>query len=134
MKTPSAKPLTVRNQAWIKRIVATLFILTSSALAQLEPNAGTWQTWVLSSGQELRLAPPPDAAMTEEELEQLATLAAERDTADLEQIHFWDTGSPGFRWNELAVQHTLKNSIGGPRAARIMALVNVAIYDAMVAA
>jgi membrane-associated phospholipid phosphatase len=115
-------------------LVALLIALSCMAVAQLEPQAGTWQTWILSSGQELRLAPPPDAATTESELEHLAALAAERDEADLEQIHYWDTGSPGFRWNELAVQHTLKNGIGGPRAARIMALVNVAIYDATVAA
>jgi membrane-associated phospholipid phosphatase len=137
MKTRVAKPLTVRNQSWRKQIVTALFVLVflaSSALAQLEPQAGTWQTWVLSSGQELRLAPPPNAATTEQELEHLQTLAAERDEADLEQIHFWDTGSPGYRWNELAIQHTLKNGIGGPRASRIMALLNVAIYDATVAA
>jgi membrane-associated phospholipid phosphatase len=124
-----------RFNTWLKQSAAILFIaLSFVSLAQQEPNAGAWKTWVLSSGQELRLAPPPDAATTASELEQLATLAAERDEAALEQIHYWDTGSPGFRWNELAVQHTLKNGIGGPRAARVMALLNVAIYDATVAA
>jgi membrane-associated phospholipid phosphatase len=129
MKT---QPLFKKTQSYIVTLV--LIVLSSVSVAQFEPQAGTWQTWVLSSGQELRLAPPPDAATTAQELEQLQMLAAERDEAALEQIHYWDTGSPGFRWNELAIQHTLKNSIGGPRASRIMALVNVAIYDATVAA
>jgi membrane-associated phospholipid phosphatase len=124
-------------RTYLKYFVTALLIVvrcTSWTLAQLEPNAGTWQTWVLSSGQELRLAPPPDAATTESELEQLQSLAAVRDEAALELIHYWDTGSPGFRWNELALQQALKNGIGGPRASRIMALLNVAIYDATVAA
>jgi PAP2 superfamily len=126
---------TVNKQAWLERIVAALFIILSCvSFAQQGPTAGEWQTWVLSSGQELRLAPPPDAATTEGELEQLATLAAARDEADVELIHYWDTGSPGFRWNELALQQALKNGIGGPRASRIMALLNVAIYDATIAA
>ncbi len=30
------------------------------AWAQIEPNAGTWRTWLLKSGNELRLPPPPD--------------------------------------------------------------------------
>jgi membrane-associated phospholipid phosphatase len=121
-------------RVWFKHSVAVLFIaLSSLSLAQQGGEVGTWKTWVLSSGQELRLA-PPDAMTTDSELGVLKTLAAERDEADLEQIYYWDTGSPGFRWNELALQHTLKNGIGGPRASRIMALLNVAIYDATVAA
>ncbi len=124
-----------KNQNYLKHIVVALLItLSCVSVAQQGSNAGTWQTWVLSSGQELRLAPPPDAATTASELEQLAALVAERDEAALEQIYFWDTGSPSFRWNELALQQALKNGIGGPRASRIMALLNVAIYDATITA
>lgn len=121
-----------------RQIITFYFVLLlglgAYTMAQQEPNAGTWKTWVLSSGQELRLAPPPDQATTESELGQLETLAQQRDSVALDLIHFWDTGSPGYRWNELAVQEALKNKIGGPRPARMMALVNVAIYDAIVAA
>ena len=33
--------------------------------AQVEPEAGTWQTWVLESGSQLRLPVPPDEQDTE---------------------------------------------------------------------
>ena len=127
---------TLRKQIWTKQIVMILFAAASVswATAQQGPNAGTWKTWVLSSGRELRLAPPPDQTTTENELTELESLAQQRNAAALEQIYFWDTGSPGFRWNELALQQALKNGIGGPRASRIMALLNVAIYDATIAA
>ena len=28
----------------------------------VEPKAGTWKTWVISSGKDFRVPPPPDAA------------------------------------------------------------------------
>src|SRR5262249_53137856 len=98
------------------------------------PNAGTWKTWVLSSGRQLRLPGPPDPAATREELRQLAGLAARRDAAALDRIGYWDAGSPGYRWSELAIQETFDRGIGGQRAARALALLNVAIYDATIAA
>lgn len=106
----------------------------SSALAQQEPTAGNWKTWVLASGKEYRLPPPPGSADSKAELAQLETLARERDSAALELIRYWDSGSSGYRWNQLAVQQALKNGMGANRAARLMALLNVAIYDATVAA
>jgi membrane-associated phospholipid phosphatase len=100
----------------------------------IEPDAGTWKTWVLSSGKELRLPAPPDAATTRDELAQLRALEARRDTAALDLINYWDSGSPGYRWDELALNHTLAKGIGGGRAWRLLALLNVAIADATIAA
>ena len=100
----------------------------------LEPEAGTWQTWVLASGDQLRLPPPPDAATTRGELAQLRALAGQRDAAALDLINYWDSGSPGYRWDDLALTHTLAKGIGGGRAWRLLALLNVAIYDATIAA
>jgi membrane-associated phospholipid phosphatase len=100
----------------------------------VEPNAGAWRTWVLSSGSQLRLPAPPDAATTRAELAELQALAGRRDTAALDLINYWDSGSPGYRWDDFALQHTLAKGIGGGRAWRTMALLNVAIYDATIAA
>ena len=99
----------------------------------IEPNAGSWQTWVLKSGDQLRL-PPPDDAAAAGELAELEALAAGRDAAARDRIAYWDAGAPAYRWNELAIQHLQSNGIGGPRAARAMALLNVAIADATIAA
>ena len=65
----------------------------------LDRDAGTWRTWVLVSGKQMRLPPPPDAAATATETEQLRTLAAQRDAAAQERIRYWDYASPSYRWN-----------------------------------
>ena len=33
----------------------------------------------------------------------MQALAAQRDTAALERISYWDAGAPGYRWNEIAI-------------------------------
>src|SRR5262249_27258639 len=46
--------------------------------AAVEPQAGTWKTWVIGSGPQLRVPPPPDRAASEKELDELALMAAMR--------------------------------------------------------
>src|SRR5437764_10696587 len=98
---------------------------------QIEPAAGGWTTWVLSSGRQLRLPPPQGQASAE--ITQLQALAAQRDAAALHLIRYWDAGAPGYRWNEIAIAQALQEGIG-LRAYRMLALLNVAIYDATIAA
>ena len=100
---------------------------------QIEPDAGTWRTWVLASGSQLRPGPPPTMQTARDEVQELAALAKQRDAAALDRIAYWDSGAPGYRWNEIAIAHGLKAGIG-LFAYRAMALLNVAIYDATVAA
>jgi len=102
--------------------------------AQIEPQAGNWKTWVLSSGSQLKVPPPPHRRASEEEIGALKRLSLERDAAALDLINFWDAGSPSLRWNEFALDRIIKNNIGNPRAPRILSYVHVAIYDAMVSA
>lgn len=100
----------------------------------IEPNAGTWKTWVLTSGSQLRRPAPPDRAATEKEIKELEALVAKRDAAALDQIAFWNTGAPSYRWNELAVSESLKAGQPGGPGTRALALVNAAMYDATIAA
>src|SRR5262245_18561075 len=100
----------------------------------VEPNAGKWKTWLIASGAELRMAPPPYGRATERELEELVGIAAKRDRAALDRIAYWDTGAPSYRWSEIAIAEHLKNGIGWPLASRNLALMHIAIYDALVAA
>jgi membrane-associated phospholipid phosphatase len=100
----------------------------------IEPDAGKWKTWVVSSGSQLRLPAPPDAATTRAELAELQALAGKRDDAALDLINYWDSGSPGYRWDDLALTHGLAKGVGGAKAWRALALLNVAIYDATIAA
>jgi membrane-associated phospholipid phosphatase len=105
----------------------------SAGASQIEPTAGSWKTWVLPAGDRLRPAPPPDAKATAAEMADLRALAAQRDAAALDRASYWDAGAPGYRWNELAIAHAVDNGVVLP-AYRMLALLNVAIYDATVAA
>ena len=70
--------------------------------SQIEPQAGRWKTWVLNSGSQFRLPPPPDGLAQEIEIRSLITRAGRRDDTTLDAISFWDSGPPGYRWNEIA--------------------------------
>jgi membrane-associated phospholipid phosphatase len=105
-----------------------------TAAVPTEPAAGSWPTWLLSSGSEFRLPPPPDDVETRAELAELQALAARRDAGALDRISYWDAGAPSYRWIERAVKHTRARNALGNRAARMLALMNVAIYDGTVAA
>jgi membrane-associated phospholipid phosphatase len=99
----------------------------------LELRASRWKTWVLTSPSQLRPPAPPRQAATRVEVNELIELAEQRDSAALDRIAYWDSGAPGYRWNELAIGHGVKKGVL-LRAYRMMALLNVAIYDATVAA
>jgi membrane-associated phospholipid phosphatase len=97
----------------------------------LEPGAGTWHTWVLRSGDQLRPPPPPDGAATAAKAAELRARAARRTPETLDRIRFWDTGAPGYRWNEAMLALTGRSGI---LPSRHGALLNVAIADATIAA
>jgi membrane-associated phospholipid phosphatase len=115
-------------------LAAPRALLASEAAtaAMIEPGAGTWKTWVLSSGDQLRPEAPPDDAATQTELAKLMDMVADRDATALDRISYWDAGSPGYRWNEIGMQETVRAMLD-LLSYRLMALVNVAIYDATIA-
>jgi membrane-associated phospholipid phosphatase len=101
---------------------------------QVEPNAGNWKTWLIDDVRQVRPPAPPSRSISEREIGVLKRLSFHRDAAAMDLINYWDAGSPSFRWNEFAVDQAIKNNLIGPSAARVMSSLNVAIYDAMVAA
>jgi membrane-associated phospholipid phosphatase len=101
---------------------------------RIEPQAGRWKTWVLSSGSQLKVQSPPGRRISEEEIGVLKRLSRDRDADAIDLINFWDAGSPSYRWNEFAMDRIIRNNIGNPRAPRILSYLHVAIYDAMVSA
>ena len=108
--------------------------VTASTEGQIEPQAGTWKTWVLESGSQMRLPVPPDEQESEAEVQQLIDLVDQRDEAALAQIAYWNTGAPVYRWNRIAVSETLISNMGAPVAYRALALLNAGMYDATIAA
>ena len=101
---------------------------------RIEPEAGAWKTWVIESGAQMRTGAPPGPQATREEIAELLSLQARRNKkVALETISYWDSGSPSYRWNEIAFKMAA-DSPSGVVTERMLALVNAAIYDATVAA
>ena len=105
-----------------------------AASSGVEPRAGAWQTFVIASAKAHPVPAAPDKAATQAEIEQLKALVSQRDTQALDQIAYWDTGAPSYRWNEIILRQAVKRNLSSPASARPLALLHVAIYDAMVAA
>ena len=103
-------------------------------MAQVEPGAGKWKTWVIPSGSALRLPAPPDSQITATELQWVKECIPERDQATVAVIRYWDAGSPGYRWMQLAQQLVVNAGLPTPLQTRALAMVAAAISDATVAA
>ncbi len=102
---------------------------------QIEPRAGAWKTYVIGSGSEIRVPPPPDKAGTAGEIAWLRSLPDDRNPIVRDQIKYWDAGAPAYRWIEIALNTALVRRPGARQPVyRTMALLNVAIYDATIAA
>lgn len=103
------------------------------------PLAGTWRTWVLASGDQLRPPPPPAygtpelTAAAREVMDVKAALTPEQERI----ARFWAGGQgtslpPGL-WIEVAFVYARASHLTAPRAARALALLAVAEADAGVA-
>jgi PAP2 superfamily len=100
---------------------------------QIEPNAGKWQTWVISSGKDYRVPPPPSRRETRAELRTLAELVSQNDEKDFQQIAFWDAGAPAYRWIDLINTRQLGGIPTSVYIHRAYAYVALAMYDATIA-
>jgi hypothetical protein len=114
------------------RFIVSVLVPFGSLLAQVEPNAGNWQTWILNSGNQRKLTAPPGDADTAAELQSLKQIMASADDTTRAQITYWDAGPPD-RWMRIASQQMISHNLAAPYYTRGMALVAVAIYDATVA-
>ncbi len=122
----------------IARFVLVLSILLGGCTSvfsapPVEPHAGSWQTWVVADVAAVRPPAPPSQTATQAELKQVQALAAGRDAAALQQIAYWDSGAPSYRWIEIAFAQNRAKPSPAPRVMRMMSLLNVAVYDALVA-
>lgn len=112
------------------KILLIILLFSNYSMAQVEPGAGKWKTFVISSVKEYRL-PPPDKTKTATEIKEIQTLQVNSNQEAINKILFWSAGAPGYRWNQLITKLTPP---GGIPAFRQTAILNVAIYDATIAA
>src|SRR5215467_10679810 len=82
-------------------LLAGTLIPDARAQAQIEPNAGKWKTWIISSGKDYRVPPPPGDAATKDEIDWLRAQVAIKNSDVAAQVDYWDAGSPAYRWMDL---------------------------------
>lgn len=117
----------------MKKCIVCVLISAAAVSGQVEPKAGGWKTWVISSGASQRLPAPADRNGTLSEVAWLKDFTRQRDAAAT-QVAYWDAGSPSYRWVALADRYVETQPMSNPRNTRFLAILNVAVYDAMIAA
>jgi PAP2 superfamily protein len=105
----------------------------------LEPLAGTWRTWNISSGSRFRPGPPPAFGSRRYAREVREVYDVSR-SLTLEQKRIADhwadgagTVTPAGHWNEVAIDLIRAHELRAPAAARVLAALNTAQADAFIA-
>ena len=115
----------------MKRNILLLFtiILFQQLNAQLEPNAGKWKPWFITSVQAHRLpAPVPN----KNEINEVLAAQKNMNDAKLQQIQYWNAGPPSYRWQEMINKlWVVDTSYSGALSNMVM---NTAVYDATLVA
>ncbi|MEO8575915.1 MAG: vanadium-dependent haloperoxidase [Gemmatimonadales bacterium] len=95
----------------------------------------TARTWVLDSAAQFRPAPPPsfDSPVFKAALEEVRRVARERTPEQTKVAQKWNDSDPWTMWNQTAVDAIRRNHMSDAQAARVLAVLNVAAMDAVVA-
>ena len=128
--------MNVQIRFWVPLSLLSLTLALpgiANAGDQIEPNAGRWRTWVISSGADYRAPAPPNPAQTEAEIRQMADIISQNGAAEQAQITFWDAGAPAYRWMDMINARALAGQPLTPYAHRVYTYVALAMYDATVA-
>jgi membrane-associated phospholipid phosphatase len=106
----------------------------------IQPVAGSWRPWVLSSGSQFRPPGPPRFDSPEMKTQTQRVVAAGRRLSRRRQrvATRWEGGAgtpqvPG-TWNQVALTRVDRRNLSIPRTARMFALLNVGMADAGIAA
>jgi hypothetical protein len=103
------------------------------------PVLGTWKTWVLSSGSELRPGPPPAYNSPQMASEMAELRNFQRTPKTTGDAFFWEYAVGGLKgfwyWNEQLSKKLMEYRLDANpvRVSRAYALQSIAIYDASVA-
>jgi membrane-associated phospholipid phosphatase len=97
--------------------------------------AGTWETWVLPSGDAVRPAAPPEygSPLWQAELEAVQDATSRRTLEQVRIVQYWADKGPFRSFTEYALDLIERNRLDDAHAARVLALTSVAQADAVIA-
>lgn len=132
----ATKPRTAR--IWLSVVVATLVALIAANVmvqtARAEAPAH-WRPILMSAPNDVRVAPTVAVGSEQDRRELDAVLDAQGDADRLtDQIAFWTDVPTPVRWNEILLGVVRKAKTNPVRVSRTLALLNTAMYDAVIAA
>jgi len=110
-------------------IIIVVFVIVAQLHAQVEPAAGTWKTWFITSGKDYRLPAP---SSYKNEIAEVLSKQQNLDAATKKQITYWNAGAPGYHWQEM--MNKLWAVDTGKYGALANMLLGTATYDATIAA
>ncbi len=109
--------------------VAILILMAIQIKAQVEPIAGNWKTWFISSGKDYRLKKP---VFNKNEIAEVIAIQQKLSLPDKDKIVYWNAGAPGYRWQDFIGKLWMSDALQNGMLANM--LVGVASYDATIAA
>ena len=91
--------------------------------------------WLIDSAAQFRPAPPPayGSPKWQAALEEVRRVARERTPAQTKIAQHWNDADPWALWNETASAAVLRHHLSEVEAARVLAVLNAAASDAIVA-
>jgi membrane-associated phospholipid phosphatase len=101
----------------------------------VEPLGGTWETWVLPSGDAVRPAPPPEygSPLWQSQLEAVQEATAGRTLEQVRIVEYWASKGPFGSFTEYALDLIERDGLDDAHTARALALMSVAQADAVIA-
>ena len=94
-RSATSRVVEFRGNMMNRLVLSTMLVAAALPMvtnAQTEPTAGTWPTWVLSSGRQFRLEPPSTYGDQRSELQWLKDFMAQADANALDQVAYWEPG------------------------------------------
>src|SRR5688572_6865771 len=113
----------------ILTIFVTVLLVAVQLQAQIEPGAGNWKTWFITSGKDYRLPAP---SSYKNEVAEVLARQKNLDATTKQQIIFWNAGGPGYRWQEMMNKKWAVDT--GRYGILANMLLGTAMYDATIAA
>jgi hypothetical protein len=91
--------------------------------------------WLLDSVSEFRPGPPPvfGSPTWQAAIEEVRRVARERTSEQTMIAQRWNSADPWARWNEEAAAAIVRNHMSDADAARVLAVLNIAASDAIIA-